>query len=126
MSGFQERVIWQDHVYGCDGETPTNRGLKCVDLKTGEINWSEKDFDWGQLIVSDGKLIILRRGDLSIVEASPRQFHLLARANVMDVDQDVAAVSPALSGGRIYCRASDGELVCLEVAAGRSTPGARH
>lgn len=117
MSGFQERVVWQDHVYGCDGETPADPGLKCVDLKTGEVMWSHKDFDWGQLIVSDGKLIVLRSGLLSIVEASAKQFHILAQARVVDADQDAANVSPAFSGGRIYCRASNGELACVDVTA---------
>jgi hypothetical protein len=124
ISHFQNRVIWQGHFFGCDSPeyTKGDGTLKCVDLKTGETRWSEPSYDWGQLTASDGKLLVLHRTDLSIVEASAQGYRLLARATVLrgtGQDNPAAAVAPVLANGRIYCRGSTGDLVCIDVTPKR-------
>lgn len=120
VSNFQERVVWQDHVYGCDAHQKT-RGdatLKCVDLRTGDIMWSQPEFDWGQLSASDGKLLVIRRGELYVVEATPKHFRLLARTKVVrntDTTIGATAVAPVLANGLLYCRGPTGDLVCLDL-----------
>ena len=108
MSYFHERVRWEECVYGCD-ET----SLKCVDLKTGEIKWSAPGAR-GQLIASDGRLILMFGGTLVVAEASPAGYHALAKATVV---RGTTAVPPALSNGRLYCRGAQGDVVCLDLSA---------
>lgn len=127
VSNFQERVVWQDHAYGCDAHRHTkgDATLKCLDLKTGEVAWSEPEYDWGQLIASDGKLLIIRHGDLSIVAATPAAYRLLARTSLLRNVQrwpgaenavGTTAVAPVLAHGRLYCRGGTGDLVCLDLS----------
>jgi outer membrane protein assembly factor BamB len=130
VSNFQERVVWKDHVFGCDAHRHTkgDATLKCVSLKTGEVTWSEPNYDWGQLIASDGKLLVIRHGELSIIDANPQKFRLLSRASVVrNVERwagaanavGTTAVAPVLANRRIYCRGATGDLVCLDVTPQR-------
>jgi outer membrane protein assembly factor BamB len=108
MSYFHVRVLWQDHVYGCD-----EQGLTCLDLKTGDVKWSQKGLARGQLIVSDGRLLVMVAGTLVVAEATPLGYKELARAAVVNGQTSVA---PVLSGGRIYCRGAKGDVVALDVS----------
>ena len=120
VSSFQQRIVLEDHVYGCDTHRTghSDQRFRCVNLKTGEDAWSVEKFEGGQMIASNGKLIILDKGGvLSIIEASPQRFRQLAQATVLRIG--TAPVLPVLSGGRIYCRGATGDLVCLDVRAKR-------
>ena len=65
------------------------------------------------LMAADGKLIIMgERGELIVAEASPKGFKELARAKMLGGQ---CWACPVLCGGRIYCRNTGGELVCLDV-----------
>ena len=69
----------------------------------------------GALMAADGKLIIMSEpGELVIAQASPESFKALARAQVMG---GKCWTTPVLSNGRIYCRNSKGDVVCLDVSA---------
>ncbi|MBI3831320.1 MAG: PQQ-like beta-propeller repeat protein [Planctomycetes bacterium] len=107
-SYFQVRVKVGDCVYGCD-ET----ALKCVNLATGELKWEQKGITRGQPIASDGKLIVSLSGALLVAEASPAGFKQLARA---PFSVGGTPVPPALTNGKLYCRAAKGDLVCLDVS----------
>jgi len=47
-----------------------------------------------------------------VAEASPKAFKELARAKVLDGQ---CWTCPVLCGGRLYCRNTGGDLVCLDV-----------
>jgi len=49
---------------------------------------------------------------LVVAEASADRFRQLARTKVLD---GRCWTMPVLSGGRIYCRNYEGDLVCLDV-----------
>ena len=51
-------------------------------------------------------------GELSVAPASSTAFEPSARARVLD---GKCWTVPVLSGGRIYCRNADGDLVCVDV-----------
>jgi len=64
-------------------------------------------------MIADGKLVILsEKGELVIADASPEGFKELARAKVL---KGTCWTVPVLSGGRIYCRSHEGDLVCIDV-----------
>ena len=68
------------------------------------------------LIAAGNKLIIQgAKGELVIAEASPEKLKPLARAQVLG---GKCWTVPALANGRIYCRNSKGDLVCLDVRGG--------
>ncbi|MDP6928200.1 MAG: PQQ-like beta-propeller repeat protein [Planctomycetota bacterium] len=103
MSGC---VHFEGHLYGFDDST-----LKCLDLD-GEVKWFQRGFGKGALLVADGKLLIMGRGELIIAEATAEEFRELARSKVLHGGE--YWTTPVLSGGRIYCRNSLGDLVCMD------------
>ena len=108
-------VLWEGHLYGVSGNshTPSQCALRCVEWKTGQQKWSQRGCGAGSLILSDGKLIVLSdRGQLAIVKATPTKFDSLAEQEVLTGE---CWTSPVLANGRIYCRSSDGDVVCLDV-----------
>jgi len=108
---FNSAVLVDGYLYGVDGEAEKPALLKCLDWKTGVVKWSYKGLGLGAVMAAEGKLIILgEKGELVIAEASPAAFRSLARAQVLG---GKCWTSPVLSHGRIYCRNSKGDLVCV-------------
>jgi len=106
-------VLLGGHCYGIDGDTTGRPVLKCVELKTGAVRWSEEGVGSGSLIAADGKLIVLSdKGELLVARASPKEFRPSARAQVLG---GKCWTAPVLANGRIYCRNADGDLVCVDV-----------
>ncbi|MBI5385649.1 MAG: PQQ-like beta-propeller repeat protein [Verrucomicrobia bacterium] len=110
---FNSAVLVGGHLYGVDGEAGKPAFFKCLDWQTGAVKWSEKGFGLGAVTAADGKLILLsEKGELVIAEASPAAFKPLARAQVLG---GKCWTAPVLSNGRVYCRNSTGDLVCVDV-----------
>ena len=108
-------VLWEGHLYGVHGNShnPSQCALRCIEWKTGKLLWSQRGCGAGSLILSDGKLLVLSdQGMLALVKASPEKFDELARQEVLSGE---CWTSPVLANGRIYCRSSDGDVVCLDV-----------
>ncbi|MDQ1317715.1 MAG: outer membrane protein assembly factor BamB, partial [Candidatus Poribacteria bacterium] len=105
---FTNCVLLKDYLYGFDEEQ-----LRCLDFKTGTVKWTQKGTGIGTLMIADGKLIAMTaKGTLMIVEASPDAYKELASANVLG---GLCWTVPVLSGGKIYCKNHEGDLVCLDV-----------
>jgi outer membrane protein assembly factor BamB len=109
-------VLWKGYIYGFHGAPKNddkNPVLKCLDFKTGNVVWSQGGLGKGSLMLADGKLIIMgEKGDLVIAEASPGGYKEISRSKVLD---GTCWTMPVLSGGKIYCRSHEGDLVCLDV-----------
>ena len=117
---FASCVLVDGHLYGSDGNVEKDGVLSCVELKTGQLKWTKKGTGMVSVIVADGKLIgITEQGDLIIAEATPKEYHELARAKVLT---GKCWTPPVLSGGRIYCRNHEGTLACIDV---RPAPAAQ-
>ena len=108
-------VLYKGYIYGFNGNVGGRGRLTCLDPKTGKVKWSERGMGTGSVMIADGKLIVMgERGDLVVAEASPAKFKALARA--AKVLGGICWTTPVLSNGRIYCRNSRGDVVCLDVA----------
>ncbi len=109
-------VLLNGFLYGIDGDAGKGGGLRCLEFATGLLKWSEKNTGTGALMAAGNKLIILsEKGELIIAEASSEAFKPLSRAQVLG---GKCWTVPVLANGRIYCRNSKGDLVCVEVRAG--------
>jgi outer membrane protein assembly factor BamB len=106
-------VLFQGHLYGVDGDTTEKAALKCLDFATGAEKWSQPNFGSGGVIIADGKLIALSgTGELMVAPASPEGFKPTAQAQVLG---GKTWTVPVLANGRILCRNSRGDVVCLNV-----------
>lgn len=106
---FASSVLWEGKLYGFD-ETQ----LKCMDLKTGEVHWSERGLGKGSLMMADGKLIVMSdKGQLVIAPVSPSGFKPLSQTPA--VSGATAWVVPVLANGKIYCRNNRGSVAVFDV-----------
>jgi outer membrane protein assembly factor BamB len=116
---FNPSVLIDGHLYGIDGTTHRPTALTCLDFHTGEVRWSQPGFGSGALTAAGGKLIVLDRGELIVVEAAPDRFKPLARAQVLG---GKCWTVPVLAGGGIYGRNAAGHLVRIAI---ESAPDSR-
>ena len=108
-------VLFEGHLYGVDGDTTDKATLKCVEFATGTEKWSHPGFGSGAVLIANGHLIALGgTGELFMAPASPKAFEPLTQAQVIGGKTWTA---PVLANGRLYCRNSRGDLVCLNVKA---------
>jgi outer membrane protein assembly factor BamB len=106
---FNACVLIDGHLYGMDDD----KGLKCLDWKTGATKWHKEGLGKGSLAAVNGRLVILsERGELVIAEATPSAFTEINRSQVLS---GRCWTSPAIADGHIYVRNAKGDLVCLAV-----------
>jgi outer membrane protein assembly factor BamB len=109
-SQYNTPVHYEGHLYGIDGRADVGEAeLRCVDVKTGKVRWSQERFGCSSIILADGHLIILTEsGDLVLAEANPEKYREKARASLLT---GPCRAHPALADGRLYARDTR-KLVC--------------
>ncbi len=116
-SQYSTAVYHQGHLYGFHGREDIGRGeLRCIEMATGKVKWSEGGLPVGHVIRSNDLLLVLSvEGGLSLVKASPGKYEKRAQAKVAE---GTTRAIPALSNGRLVFRTSGsgrGEISCLKV-----------
>jgi outer membrane protein assembly factor BamB len=102
-------------LYGFDGRQEQSPRLRCVELKTGKVRWSENNFGAGTLLVAGDRLLVLKEtGELLMAPATPEKFQPAARAKVLGSE---CRAYPALARGLYYARDKE-TLVCLDLRDG--------
>jgi outer membrane protein assembly factor BamB len=87
--------------------------LKCVEMATGEIKWSQPGFGQGNVILIGDKVLALTDdGQLVVVKAAPQSYEEVSRAKVLT---GKCWSTPALSNGRLYVRSTK-EAACVDVS----------
>jgi outer membrane protein assembly factor BamB len=112
---FNPSVLIGNKLYGFDGNSGQGGALKCVDFESGVVHWAEPKISFGALMAAGQNLIVLsERGELLAGPASPAAFKPTSRAQVLG---GRCWTTPVLANGRLYCRNSRGDIVCLDVVA---------
>jgi outer membrane protein assembly factor BamB len=109
-------VLKDGYLYGMFSFKEHGSGpMKCVELATGKVMWSQDGYGPGNVILlGDGKILALSdRGELAILEGTPEAYKEVVRSKVI---AGKCWSTPTLSDGRIYVRSTK-EGVCLEVSA---------
>ena len=121
LSSQYASVVERDgFIYGFDGRVDTGPkpSLRCVELKTGKVRWTQASFGGGTLLLAGDQLLALtERGELVRVAATPTGYRETGRAQVMPF----VRAHPALADGLFYARSKD-KLLCLDLrqTAGRT------
>lgn len=130
MQTHWNTVVHRDgYLYGSSGRHTNNAELRCIDLKTGEVKWSEPDLSRSSLLYVDGHFICLTEyGDLLLLKVNPEKFEVVGQLKLLDQSAGPqlpgveprkllnypAWAAPILSRGLLYVRGED-RLVCLEL-----------
>lgn len=120
------------YLYGSSGRNSNDAELRCIELRTGKVMWSEPGLSRSSLLMVDGHFICLTEdGQLLLLRVNPEKFDLVARATPELPEQGMqlplglgrtrllnypAWAAPILSHGLLYVRGSD-RLACFELIA---------
>jgi outer membrane protein assembly factor BamB len=107
-------IVHDGYVYGCHGDLGAIF-MKCVDLKTGEVKWDErqKEGRFG-LIGAEGHLLCLsEKGSVFLVEANHERY--VEKGRLTKVLAYKAWAMPALAKKRLYLR-DESQVVCLDLS----------
>jgi outer membrane protein assembly factor BamB len=105
---FTSSVFWQGYVYGLDEDI-----LVCLDADTGDRTWKDGRYDYGQLLLASGHLVILcGNGDLALVQATPERHVEIARFPLFN---GKTWNHPAMAGGRLLVRNAV-EMACFDLS----------
>lgn len=106
-------IYYQGYLYGFDGRQEAGPRFRCVELKTGQVSWSQERFGCGAMVLVQGHLVVLtERGQLLSVEATPTAYREKARAQMLANPPCRAQI--ALAQGRLYAR-DQKKLVCWDL-----------
>ena len=110
---FSTSVRYENHLYGFDDST-----LICMNFLTGKVEWKERGFAKGSVLVVGDQLIIYgENGTLAQAEANPAEYVERSRIQ-FSKSQDSCWSVPVVSNGRLYVRDQE-RLVCFDVKAGK-------
>ncbi len=106
-------VLIDGHVYAVDGDAGDACALKCLELTSGQVRWSEEGLGMATVMAVGDRLVVLTEsGELLLAAATPQGFSPQARAAVLE---GKCWTPPAFANGRLYCRNAAGEVVCLDL-----------
>ena len=126
-AGQAYRSIWmtpvchQGYIYTLCGENSTflYPPLNCIELSTGNLQWSTNNFGMGGLILVHSNLLVLTEdGQLVLVQPNPNAYTELARYQAFQFSGGAHGKCwqhPTFSNGRIYAR-STREAISLDVS----------
>ena len=111
---FNAGVVVGDYLYGADGRIERGKTIRCINMKTGETEWTKNSMPCSSITAADNKLIILTRdGNLYIADASPTKFKQLAKSKVIN---GTCWTAPVLANRSLYVRNSRGTLYKLQMS----------
>lgn len=148
-SGFSKSMrchwstpIYHDgYLYGCSGRHPQDGELRCIELATGKVMWSQPGLKRVSLLLVDGHFICLSEdGLLLLLKVNPHKYEEVSRIDWRGRPQynvALGTMTPAIQGpcwaapilahGLLYIRTRE-ELICMLAippqAAGSGRPEA--
>jgi outer membrane protein assembly factor BamB len=109
------------YLYGCSGRHPQNATLRCIELATGKVMWSEPRLYRTSLLMVDGHFICLGEdGTLRLLKVNPNRYEEVSQLELREPGGKEPLLeypcwaAPILAHGLLYVRGND-RLVCLEL-----------
>ena len=113
LSNHYATSVYHDgYLYGYHGRQEYGPSLRCVELATGKVQWSEDGFGAGSVTAAGDRLLLMREGgQLVLAEASPESFRPISKAKILS---GTVRAYPAIADGLFYAR-SKNTLVCVNL-----------
>jgi outer membrane protein assembly factor BamB len=115
-------IVHDGYLYGSSGRHPNEAELRCIELATGKIMWSQPDLTRSSLLMVDGHFICLTEdGKLLLLKVGPKKYEEVSRMELYKRGDPASSLlhlycwaAPILSHGLLYVRGSD-KLLCFEL-----------
>ena len=78
------------------------------------MKWTQKGMFESMSVAGERILALDKKGFLVVAEASPKEYKEIARTPVLN-SKARNWTAPVLANGLLYCKNSDGDLVCIDV-----------
>jgi len=117
------------YLYGSSGRHTNEAELRCVEVATGNVMWSEPDLTRSSLTYVDGHLICLTEyGDLILLKVNPKKYDVVSRFTPKKFQGPLATdaledsrllvypawAAPTIAHGLMYVRGKE-RLACFEI-----------
>ncbi|MFM7071423.1 MAG: PQQ-binding-like beta-propeller repeat protein [Planctomycetota bacterium] len=117
------------YLYGCSGRNPPDADLRCIEWKSGKVQWTVPTKIRSSLLYVDGHFISMGEfGSLELIKVNPEKYELVSEVTYKRPGAEPLPpgledsnllrapcwAAPILSHGLLYVRGED-RLVCLEV-----------
>ena len=122
MCYFDTPVHVGGFLYGSSGQGQHEAELRCVEMATGRVAWSEPGMSRCSLLHVDGHFVCLAEdGVLRLLKPNPAKYEEVAKVTLKSAAGDPLLrepcwAAPVLSHGLLYVRGRD-RLLCLELIA---------
>jgi outer membrane protein assembly factor BamB len=106
---FNDFVVYQDHLYGFNNEF-----FSCVSLKDGKLQWKERGYGCGQVLLLEDQgmlLIASEEGDVALTEATPDELREKCRFRAIE---GKTWNHPVIAHGKLFVRNSQ-EMACFAI-----------
>ena len=111
-------ILHKGYLFGIHGQAGARSRfstLFCLDVKNGKVIWEERGFGLGTLILVNDKLIVMSdQGEVVFANANNKMYEELSRFQILRGKDNW--IPPSYANGRLHCRSSDGEWVCLSIS----------
>lgn len=105
-------VLVGDYLYGFNDR---QRGLTCIEFKTGNVMWSNNSVGKGSVAYADGMIYARgERGPIALVEANPKEYVEKGRFDQPERTDKPAWANPVIANGKLYISDQD-TLLCFEI-----------
>lgn len=108
------------YVYGCSGRHTNNAELRCIELATGKVMWSQAGWTRTTLLLIDDHFLCLGEdGVLRLLKVNPKKCEEISQVELQGKDsapllQYPCWAAPLVSHGLLYVRGKD-HVVCLDL-----------
>lgn len=116
-------ILVDGFLYGCSGRNEPDSDLRCIDFKTGKVQWSDPRSIRSSLTRVGDKLVVLEeRGLLQVIQANPKKLDIVAEWDFSRRDGSRPAIvdpcwaAPVIIGTKLIVRGTD-RVLCLDLAS---------
>ena len=110
----------EGYLYACSGRHSNGAELRCVELRTGKVQWSQRVNERGSLLwVNNYFIYIGEYGRLMLLRCTSKKLEMISEAVPIDENgsqlvKHPAWAAPVLADGYLYIRGKD-RLVCFNL-----------
>lgn len=121
MNHWATSIYHDGYLYGCSGRNTDNADLRCIELETGKVIWTEKRLTRTSLLMIDGHFICLAEdGKMRLLKVTPKMYDEVSLVELKDAKTKEQLLeypcwaAPIVSHGLLYVRGEE-RIVCLEL-----------